>query len=105
MFTSTGSPFDKQLEFQSVSHSVERVGKACTKKPKTIGNASVKCTLLSNTCKAKCAPNFQFPNGETILTVICVGGEWAFEKLEWSNDLACERKLDFIYFCLVPRKV
>lgn len=92
-YMSTKDPtFSKQLEFQSGSHSIESLGKACTKKPKAIINASVKCTLLTNTCKAKCQPNYQFPNGETMLNIICDAGEWTLEKLEWSNNLACERK-------------
>lgn len=81
------------MELQSGSGSVEMVRKTCTKKPKAITNASVKCTLLTNTCKAKCIENYQFPSGETMLKVICDAGEWALEKLEWSKNLACERKL------------
>lgn len=85
----------KFLEMQSGSNSVEVSRKTCTQKPKSIINASVKCTIITNTCKAKCIEGYQFPNGETYMKVICDAGEWTLENLEWSDTLACERKRCF----------
>lgn len=89
---------DENLEMQSGSGSVERGRSVCTKKPKTIMNASVRCTLMSNTCKAVCKEGYQFPTGETLLNVLCEGGEWSLEKYEWSDKLSCEREFPFAFF-------
>lgn len=82
----------RNLEMQSGSGSVEQARLVCTKKPKTIMNASIRCTLMSNTCKAVCKEGYQFPTGETLLNVICDAGEWSLEKYEWSDKLSCERE-------------
>lgn len=79
-------------ELQSSSSSVEQQQLVCTKKPKKIMNAAVRCTLLTNTCKAVCTEGYQFPTGETLLHVICEAGEWSLEKYEWSDQLSCERE-------------
>lgn len=86
------SAYAHNLEMQSGSSSVEHVRPACTKKPKIIMNASIRCTLMTNTCKAVCKEGYQFPTGETLLNVICEAGEWSLEKYEWSDQLSCERE-------------
>lgn len=96
--------YGHNLEMQSGSSSVEHVRSVCTKKPKTIMNAAVRCTLITNTCKAVCKEGYQFPTGETLLNVICDAGEWSLEKYEWSDKLSCERELFahifFVFFSL-----
>lgn len=79
------------VEFKSKEIQSEK--KVCTKKPTVVPNASVKCTLLTNTCKAKCNTDYQFPNGETVLNIVCEDGEWALEKSEWNKNVGCERKV------------
>lgn len=70
----------------------------CTHKPKSILNASIKCSLVSKTCVAHCFDDYQFPNGERKLKINCEAGEWSLERLEWSDKLACERKTNSNYF-------
>lgn len=98
VFPDDDGGFSNHLEMQSGSRSVENVRPVCTKKPKTIMNASVRCTLMTNTCKAVCKEGYQFPTGETLLNVICDAGEWSLEKYEWSDKLSCEREFFVTHF-------
>lgn len=66
--------------------------KMCTNKPKTILNAKTHCSLVTKTCDVKCKNNYQLPNGETKGKIYCNAGEWTLEKLDWTDNLACERK-------------
>lgn len=82
------------LEMQSGSGSRERSSsrKVCTKKPLSVMNAKVKCTLIDNKCVAKCINGYQFPTGETSMDVICEEGEWTLRRSEWNENLSCERE-------------
>lgn len=68
--------------------------KTCTKRPKQPVNASMRCTLLSNSCQATCLRDYLFPNGETSLYISCVDGEWTIKNSEWDEIPSCERKLN-----------
>lgn len=72
-------------------NSVEFNQKSCTNKPKPILNAVTQCSIVTNSCVAKCIANYQFPNGETKVKIGCETGEWVLEKLDWTDKLACER--------------
>lgn len=82
------------LEMQSGSGSRESSSsrKVCTKKPLSVLNAKVKCTLIDNKCVAKCMSGYQFPTGETSMDVICEEGEWTLRRSEWNENLSCERE-------------
>lgn len=69
--------------------------KMCTHKPKGILNASTKCSLVTKSCIVQCMNNYQLPNGETKAKLYCNAGQWALENLDWTDKLACERKLKF----------
>lgn len=66
--------------------------KACSTKPKSLLNASTRCTQGTNNCMVQCLDNYQLPNGETKARMICKNGEWVLENLDWTDKLACERK-------------
>lgn len=68
----------------------------CSTKPKSILNASTKCNLGTNTCMVQCLNSYRLPNGETMAKMICNNGEWVLEKLDWTEKLACERKINYI---------
>lgn len=80
-----------ELEMQSS----ENPSKSCNKKIKTPMNAAVKCS--SEVCKVKCMADYQFPNGDTMLTISCIDGEWVMQGSEWDETPSCERK-QMIYF-------
>lgn len=61
--------------------------KPCTQRPKTPMNSNVQCTLKSNSCKATCLRDYQFPNGDTSMPIICEDGVW-------SEIPSCERMFD-----------
>lgn len=77
-----------ELELQSQSG--EKAGKSCKSKLKTPINSSMRCT--ADACKAKCMADYQFPNGELMITVSCVDGEWIVQGFEWDQLPSCERK-------------
>uniref|UniRef100_A0A7G3AKI1 Putative hemolectin isoform b n=1 Tax=Lutzomyia longipalpis TaxID=7200 RepID=A0A7G3AKI1_LUTLO len=62
----------------------------CAGQPNQPLNAVLKCTSNSNTCKATCMANYQFPNGETTLLISCVEGEWIVQGAEWPQVPSCE---------------
>lgn len=80
----------KLASFESLGE--QRDKKVCTTKPKTILNASMKCSIVSNSCNVQCLNNYQLPNGETKTKMICKDGVWSLENLELTEKVACERK-------------
>lgn len=61
--------------------------KPCTHRPKTPMNSNLKCTLKTNSCKATCLKDYQFPNGDTSMPIVCEDGVW-------SEIPSCERMCD-----------
>lgn len=66
--------------------------KMCTNKPKTILNASTKCSLVTKSCNVQCLNNYALPDGQTKAKIFCNDGEWTLENLPWTDKLACERE-------------
>lgn len=54
-------------------------------------NSEVKCSLYSG-CRATCLPQYQFPNGETQITIVCRDGIWEAQGADWANIPSCERR-------------
>lgn len=75
----------------SYSKSVNYNGRVCTSEPKAIANAETRCQS-AQTCVAQCLNGYQFPTGDKKMRIVCEAGEWALERSEWSDKLACERK-------------
>lgn len=91
------APFDQsgygRSGYSPTAVPLAKVGeKVCTNKPKSILNASTKCSLVTKTCTVQCLNNFQLPNGEAKAKIYCNNGEWALENLDWTDKLACERE-------------
>ncbi|KAG4071830.1 hypothetical protein HA402_005991 [Bradysia odoriphaga] len=51
--------------------------KPCTQRPKQPMNANLKCTLKTNSCKATCLQDYEFPNGDTSMHITCEDGVWS----------------------------
>lgn len=77
-----------ELELQSQSG--EKTSKSCKTKAKPPMNSSMRCS--GDTCKAQCMTDYQFPNGEVMITVSCIDGEWIVQGSEWDQLPSCERK-------------
>lgn len=75
-----------ELEMQSG----EKSTKPCQRKVKSPMNAAVKCT--ADMCRVKCLVDYKFPNGDTVLTMSCVDGEWTIKGAEWDEVPSCERE-------------
>lgn len=67
-------------------------GEICKPPQKQPSNAKLECN--NNMCKAICMPNYQFPNGQTILDMKCFKDEWIIQGVEWDEIPSCERKTD-----------
>lgn len=87
-FEKVGDASQKLNSMLSHDHSKS---KGCSSKPKQPMNAALRCSSASNTCKATCVPDYQFPNGETNLFISCVDTEWIIKDSEWSEIPSCER--------------
>lgn len=69
----------------------------CPTEPKSILNAYTKCSISTNNCIVECLKDYQFPNGQAKAKLICSSGQWVLENLDWTEKLACERKLNFLF--------
>lgn len=95
-YPSQSSPYSKVSSYNSgqpvhLAPYGQETRQTCSPKPKTILNASTRCTQGTSTCMVQCLENYQLPNGETMARMICNNGEWVLEKLDWTDKLACER--------------
>lgn len=62
----------------------------CSLRPtKSIMNASLQCK--QGQCQATCLRDYQFPNKEKTLYLICNDGEWSVKDTEWDEIPSCER--------------
>lgn len=87
----------QQLLKSLLSADHNKAPKGCSSKPKQPMNAKLQCSSISNTCKATCISDYQFPNAATNLFISCVDGEWVIKDSEWSEIPSCERKYFMIF--------
>lgn len=91
----SGEQFGKQSygynseELELQSQSGEKTSKSCKRKVKPPMNSSMRCS--GDTCKAQCMTDYQFPNGEVMITISCIDGEWIVQGSEWDQLPSCER--------------
>lgn len=53
-------------------------------------NSEIKCSLYSG-CRATCLPQYQFPNGETQITITCNNRIWQVQGGDFDTIPSCER--------------
>ncbi|XP_031619378.1 hemocytin isoform X2 [Contarinia nasturtii] len=82
--------FYGQSNAHSKTGSAQSYGRTCQDIPRTILNASKRCSIVSKTCTIECLNNYQLPNGETKAKQYCADGTWLLENLDWTDKLACE---------------
>lgn len=90
-FGSSVGDSSQQLLNSMLTADHNKIPKGCSSKPKQPMNAKLQCSSISNSCKATCIADYQFPNGETNLFISCVDGEWIIKDSEWSEIPSCER--------------
>lgn len=66
----------------------------CMTPPSAPNHGTMQCSQASNSCKATCANEYKFPNGNSVLYISCVDNEWTIKDSEWEDIPACERKIN-----------
>lgn len=82
----------KTTGVKTVQSGYGKLKATCMTPPSAPGHATMQCSSASNSCKATCAPEYKFPNGNSVLYLSCVDNEWTVKDSEWEHIPACERK-------------
>lgn len=97
-FGSYGGGVKTNYKLQYPTHEPPSRSSDCPGFPKAPDNANIRCAQLSGICKATCNDDdYQFPNGQTDLSISCVDGEWTIKGTELDTIPSCERK-NFLLF-------
>lgn len=64
----------------------------CLTPPSSPNHATMQCSAASNSCKATCSREYQFPNGHSTLYISCIDNEWTIKDSEWDEIPSCERE-------------